>query len=97
VSFYVYILASQRNGTLYIGHTDSIGRRAWEHRESANPHSFTAKYGVKHLVYYEVFETREVAFRPERAMKKWRRLWKIEVIERFNPGWRDLGPNLPAE
>jgi len=96
MAFYVYILASQRNGTLYIGHTDSISRRTWEHREGGIQ-GFAAKYGVKHLVHYEAFETREGAFRRERAMKKWRRLWKIELIERFNPAWRDLFDDLPLE
>jgi putative endonuclease len=96
VAFYVYVLASQRNGTLYIGHTDSISRRVWEHREGHIP-GFTAKYGVKWLVYYEAFETREAAFRRERAMKKWNRAWKLELIERFNPGWQDLYDQLPLE
>ena len=96
MSFYVYIVASQRNGTLYIGHTDSIGRRSWEHRDGVRE-GFTARYGVKQLVYYEVFEGRESAFARERAMKKWRRLWKIELIERFNPTWRDLIDELPPE
>jgi len=96
MAFYVYILASQRNGTLYIGHTDSISRRTWEHRVGGIA-SFTARYGVKRLVFYEVFETRDGAFRRERAMKKWRRLWKIELIERFNPAWRDLFEDLPLE
>ena len=96
MAFYVYLLASRRNGTLYIGHTDSISRRAWQHRTSEGQ-GFTAKYGVKRLVYYEAFETREAAFRRERAMKKWRRLWKLELIERFNPAWRDLGDTLPLE
>ena len=96
MAFYVYILASQRNGTLYIGHTDSISRRVWEHREVQIP-GFTAKYGVHRLVYYEVFESRETAFRRERAMKTWRRVWKLELIERFNAGWRDLYDTLPLE
>ena len=97
MSFYVYILASQRNGTLYIGHTDSISRRAWQHQVHEGRQSFTARYGVKMLVYYQVFETRAAAFARERAMKKWRRAWKIALIERFNPGWRDLSPELPLE
>jgi putative endonuclease len=97
VSFYVYILASQRNGTLYIGHTDSISRRVWEHGQHDDKWTFTGKYDVKQLVYYEVFETRGTAFARERAMKKWRRAWKIELIERFNPAWRDLAPDLPHE
>ncbi len=88
MAFYVYILASQRNGTLYIGHTDSMTRRIWEHREDVRP-GFTAKYGVKRLVHYEVFGSRGGAFRRERAMKKWNRAWKLELIERFNPGWED--------
>jgi putative endonuclease len=96
VAFYVYILASQRNGTLYIGHTDSISRRVWEHQSGQIP-GFTARYGVHRLVHYEAFESRETAFRRERAMKKWRRLWKLELIERFNPGWRDLYETLPLE
>jgi len=96
MAFYVYILASQRNGTLYVGHTDSISRRTGEHRQGGVP-GFTAKYDVKQLVHYEAFETRDAAFRRERAMKKWRRLWKIELIERFNPGWRDLYGDLPLE
>jgi putative endonuclease len=93
LAFYVYILASQRNGTLYIGHTDSITRRTWQHQEAATA-SFTHRYGVDKLVYHEVFETRGGAFRRERAMKKWRRAWKLELIERFNPGWRDLSQEL---
>ena len=96
MAFYVYIVASRRNGTLYIGHTDSIGRRMIEHREAARA-GFTARYGVKQLVYYEMIEGRTGAFSRERAMKKWRRLWKIELIERFNPGWRDLFEDLPLE
>ncbi len=96
MSFYVYILASQRNGTLYIGHTDSLTRRVWEHQEGVRP-GFTSTYGVKHLVHYEVFETREAAFARERAMKKWLRLWKLRLIERFNPAWRDLAEDLQPE
>lgn len=88
VAFYVDVLASQRNGTLYIGHTDSISRRVWRHKTHAI--GFTAKYGVTTLVYYEVFQTRAAAFHRERAMKTWRRRWKLELIERFNPVWRDL-------
>ena len=95
VAFYVYILASRRNGTLYIGHTDSISRRAWEHASGEGSTSFTARYGVHRLVHYETFATREAAFHRERAMKKWRRLWKLELIERFNPAWRDLYETLP--
>ena len=93
MSFYTYIVASQRNGTLYIGSTDDLSRRSWEHREKHRP-GFTAKYNVSILVHYETFETREGAFRRERQMKKWNRAWKLELIERFNPGWVDRGGEL---
>jgi putative endonuclease len=87
--FFVYILASKRNGTLYIGSTDSLVRRVGQHREGLIP-GFTNRYGVKTLVWYETFDTRDDAFRRERQMKVWRRAWKIELIEKTNPGWRDL-------
>jgi putative endonuclease len=93
MAFYVYILASQRNGTLYTGHTDNLIRRVYEHKEEVR-RGFTSKYGVKTLVWYESFETRPGAFARERAIKKWNRAWKIEMIERFNPGWRDLYDDL---
>ncbi len=89
MAFYVYIVASQRNGTLYIGSTDDLAQRVWEHKEKLRQ-GFTAKYGVSLLVWCEVRETREAAFLRERRLKKWNRAWKIELIERFNPGWRDL-------
>ncbi|MDP1738439.1 MAG: GIY-YIG nuclease family protein [Caulobacter sp.] len=87
------MLASQRNGTLYIGSTDSVVRRAGEHREGLTP-GFTSRYGVKMLVWFEAFDTREDAFRRERQMKVWRRARKIELIEKTNPGWRDLYPEI---
>ncbi|MDP1739168.1 MAG: GIY-YIG nuclease family protein [Caulobacter sp.] len=93
MAFYVYILASQRNGTLYIGSTDDITKRTWEHREGIRA-GFTKQYGVHILVWFEAFETRGGAFRRERQMKKWNRLWKIRLIERSNPGWRDLFEDL---
>ena len=93
MAFYTYILASQRNGTLYIGSTDSISVRLSQHQQKLRP-GFTAKYAVEKLVWYEIHDTREGAFRRERQMKKWRRLWKLELIERFNPGWRDLAPDV---
>ena len=89
IAFYVYVLASGRDGTLYIGHTDDLSRRVLEHRAGEVP-GFTRKYGVKTLVFWEEYETREEAFARERAMKKWSRAWKLELIERFNPAWRDL-------
>jgi predicted GIY-YIG superfamily endonuclease len=93
MAFCVYILASQRNGTLYTGHTENIHHRMWEHRNEMR-RGFTSKYGVKMLVWYEWHETRQGAFARERAIKKWYRAWKIEMIERFSPGWRDLYDEL---
>jgi len=89
LAFSVYIVASERNGTLYIGSTDGLMRRIWQHREKIRQ-GFTAKYGVARLVWYETHESRETAFWRERRLKKWNRVWKIRLIERFNPGWRDL-------
>lgn len=89
LSFYFYILASKRNGTLYIGSTDDISRRMIEHKAKTFG-GFTAKYGVDKLVWFEEHETRESAFERERKLKVWKRAWKIAVIERTNPGWRDL-------
>ncbi len=89
MSFYVYILASGRNGTLYTGMTDDLARRTWEHMTGAFP-GFTKKYGIKTLVWFEVQETREAAFIRERQIKKWERKWKLQLIETENPEWRDL-------
>ena len=88
-SYYVYILASRRNGTLYIGVTNDLLRRAWEHREGAIP-GFTRKYGVKHLVYFEEFDDIRVAIHRETRLKKWNRKWKLDLIESRNPEWKDL-------
>jgi putative endonuclease len=93
MSFYVYIVASRPYGTLYIGHTDDLARRVFEHREKVRP-GFTARYGVTRLVWFETFESREGAFRRERQMKEWRRKWKIELIEEMNPRWDDLYDQL---
>ena len=95
MNFYVYILASRRNGTLYVGMTADLVRRVWEHRIGAVP-GFTRKYGVKMLVWYEQHETREMAFQRERQLKKWNRAWKLQLIERFNPTWKDLAVDLSA-
>jgi putative endonuclease len=89
MSFYVYILASRRNGTLYVGMTDDLVKRVWMHRAEVLP-GFTKKHGVKMLVWHETHESRESAFMRERHIKKWNRVWKLEMIEKMNPGWRDL-------
>ncbi|HKX65191.1 MAG TPA: GIY-YIG nuclease family protein [Rhizomicrobium sp.] len=91
--YYVYILASSRNGTLYIGMTNSLARRIWEHSEGLVP-GFTKKYDVKLLVYYEIFEDVNAAIHRETRMKKYKRGWKMNLIEQHNPDWRDLTDSL---
>ena len=86
---YVYILASKIGGTLYIGAAANLIARVYQHRIGAAD-GFTKKYKIDRLVYYEVFDELEAAFLRERQMKKWNRSWKIELIERDNPNWRDL-------
>ena len=95
MAFYTYILASRRNGTLYIGYSDDLSRRMIEHKEGTY-RGFTWKHGVHLLVWYDMFESRDEAWRREKAMKKWNRAWKIELIERFNPGWADLTATIEA-
>ena len=87
--FCVYILASQRNGTLYVGVTSDLTRRMFEH-QNETLEGFTSKHGVKRLVYVEPHETAEAAITREKQIKKWRRAWKLDLIERDNPQWRDL-------
>jgi putative endonuclease len=89
MSFYVYILASKRNGTLYVGMTDDLVKRVWQHRTNALP-GFTRRYNVKMLVWHETHDSRESAFARERQIKKWDRAWKIKLVEESNPNWRDL-------
>ncbi|MCB9361070.1 MAG: GIY-YIG nuclease family protein [Flavobacteriales bacterium] len=87
--YYIYILASQRNGTLYIGLTDDLERRVLEHKLKVVK-GFTAKYNVSILVYYEEFENANEAALREKRIKKWKRAWKLELIEKNNPNWNDL-------
>lgn len=89
----VYMLASQRNGTLYIGVTSHLVQRVWQHKEGLIE-GFTKRYGVKFLVWYELHETMIAAIEREKAIKKWRRDWKITLIETKNPDWRDLWPQI---
>jgi putative endonuclease len=85
----VYILASKRNGTLYIGVTSDLVSRVWEHRIDAVP-GFTREYSVKVLVYYELHATMYAAITREKQLKKWNREWKLRLIEKSNPEWVDL-------
>jgi len=88
-SYYVYILANKRNGTLYIGVTNNLERRIYEHKNNL-VEGFTKKYGVHLLVYFEQTGNVESAIRREKQIKKWNRKWKLELIEESNSTWRDL-------
>jgi putative endonuclease len=90
---YVYIMASGRNGTLYIGVTSDLVKRAWEHRNGVVP-GFTKKHGCKLLVWYEAHEILQEARVRELQMKKWKRIWKLSEIEQMNPDWQDLYSTL---
>jgi putative endonuclease len=92
-SVYVYILASRIGGTLYIGVTNDLLRRVWQHREKLVK-SFTEKYDVVRLVYFERFDDPENAIKREKRLKKWNRAWKIGLIEENNPNWDDLYPGI---
>lgn len=88
-SYFVYILASDKNGTLYVGVTSDLVKRIHEHKTHAAP-GFTSKYGVERLVYFEQTHDVYAARERERNLKAWKRAWKIRLIERMNPGWGDL-------
>jgi putative endonuclease len=92
-TFYVYILASRIGGTLYIGVTNDLIRRVYEHR-SKLVESFTEKYDVVRLVYFEQFDDPENAIKREKRLKKWNRAWKVRLIEEVNPNWDDLYPSI---
>jgi putative endonuclease len=89
----VYLLASRRNGTLYVGVTSNLTQRVWQHK-SRLVDGFTKRYGVHTLVWYEVHATMASAIAHEKAIKKWKRAWKIALIEKSNPHWRDLHEEL---
>ena len=88
-NYYVYILSSKRNGTLYIGVTSDIIKRVWEHKHNV-VEGFTNKYNVHQLVWYEMHNTPESSINREKQIKKWNRAWKLKLIEKDNPEWVDL-------
>ncbi len=98
--FYVYILCSKRNGTLYAGVTSNLIKRVYEHRNNLAD-GFTKKYGIHQLVWYEIHKTAETAIPREKQIKKWNRKWKLDLIEKNNPEWKNLydelvnNPGLP--
>ncbi len=91
--YFVYIMSSQKNGTLYIGITNNIARRTSEHKHRIHE-GFTKKYKVYMLVYFEVFDSIGAAIQREKQLKKWKRLWKIQLIEKMNPFWHDLSDEM---
>jgi putative endonuclease len=93
VPYYVYLMASRRNGTLYLGVTNDLVRRVYQHRNKLLP-GFTARYDVDKLVWYEIYDDPTNAITREKDIKKWRRAWKIRLIEEMNPEWRDLWDDI---
>jgi len=93
--FWVYILSNRKNGTLYIGMTNDLSRRTWEHQTDLGAR-FVAKHGLNKLVYAEEHATALEAIAQEKRMKRWRRAWKIDLIEKNNPAWADLSETLNA-
>ena len=94
--FFVYIMASRKHGTLYIGITSDLMRRMWEHKEGAVP-GFTKRYKVNKLVHYEVFAEPTIAIQREKSLKRWPRDWKTNLVERDNPEWLDLYTEMSAD
>ena len=92
-SYWVYILASRIGGTLYIGVTNDLVRRVYEHKMGLAD-GFTKKYGIHRLVYFEQYSEVEAAILREKRLKKWNRAWKIQLIEALNPNWDDLYPQI---
>ena len=88
-TYFVYIMTNRPRGVLYTGVTNDLVRRVWEHREGAIP-GFSRKYNLKTLVWYQAFGDIDLAIQREKRIKRWRRAWKIELIEGMNPGWLDL-------
>jgi putative endonuclease len=93
--YFVYIMASKRYGTLYVGVTNDVLKRSWEHKQKLVD-GFTKKYGVHRLVYYKAFTDVYEAIGYEKRVKRWHRTWKIELIQKQNPAWRDLYDDLVA-
>ena len=89
----VYILASKRNGTLYVGVTSDLVKRVWQHKNSL-VEGFTKRYGIHQLVWYELHGTLESAIQREKRLKEWKRAWKLNLIENMNPEWKDLYHNV---
>ena len=94
MKYYIYIITNKKEGVLYIGLTKDLKRRIYQHKKKVHPNTFSARYELEKLVYFESFKTEEKARLREKQMKKWKRNWKIELIEKNNPKWEDLYNNL---
>ena len=92
-TYFVYILASGRNGTIYVGMTNNLIKRVYEHKNNLAD-GFTKKYDVHNLVYYELFNDVNEAIKREKRVKKWKRQWKLRLIDKMNPDWKDLYDEL---
>ena len=93
MAFYVYILASRRDGAIYVGINNDLVRRVYEHRIKAVP-GFTTKYNITRLVWFEIYDDPVSAISREKELKKWKRAWKVQLIEKDNPNWDDLYESL---
>jgi putative endonuclease len=91
--FYVYLLASRKQGTLYLGVTKDLIRRTYQHKQKLLP-GFTSQYDIRRLVWFEIYDDPTTAIEREKQIKKWRRAWKIDLIEKENPEWKDLYPEI---
>jgi len=94
LNHHVYIITNKKHGVLYIGKTKRLKKRIYQHKTKVHSTTFSARYNLNKLVYFEVFETDDEARLREKRMKKWNRAWKIELIEKLNPNWTDLYENL---
>jgi putative endonuclease len=90
---YVYLLASRKQGTLYLGVTKDLVRRTYQHKNKLLP-GFTSRYDVRRLVWFEIYDDPRTAIEREKEIKKWKRQWKIDLIEKENPDWKDLYPEI---
>lgn len=90
MNHYIYIISNKKNGTLYVGETGNIRNRISQHKRKVHPSTFSARYNLNKLMYFEVVDSKELGLKREKQLKKWNRAWKIRIIEEKNPEWIDL-------